>query len=694
MQTYVTRRWLVALATFSAVILVSQQVRSAAPAVQANAVAVLQARARAAGRVHVIVGHRAAYQPEKDLPDTAAIAAQRARFRQLTQQIVAAANGAIDRVKNFETIPYFAAEVDDNAVAALAGSALVASVVEDVPRPFTLAQSGPLIGAPAAWDAGYSGQGWSVAILDTGVEAAHSFLTGKVVAEVCHSTTDASGASTSRSLCPGGVSSVSSAGAAAPCTVAFECGHGTHVAGIAAGHGPAFSGIGRDADIIAMQVFSQFSSPDCGGASSCLMAWDSDVVSALDDVYQLRTSSNIAAVNLSLGSGVYSSSCDATSPAMTAAIDQLRSAGTATVIAAGNSGSSTGLSFPSCISRAVSVGSTNKSDVISTFSNASNLLALLAPGESIYSSLPGNTFGYMSGTSMAAPHVTGAWAVLKQRKPTATVDEVLATLRATGQPIVDTRGGGSSYPRIRVDAAVSALRVADPLMRIEVPGNSSVVEPFVVAGWAIDRGSVSDAGVDAVHVWAYPFDGSPPLFIGATTSLASRNDVANVFGARFVQSGFSVSVQDLSPGSYVLTAAAHSTVTGDFNQIRSVVVTIPSTWPAMSLDVPSNSATVGSSFFIGGWAIDYAARSGTGVDAVHIWAFPVAGGSALFLGAAAYGGSRPDVGAVFGSRFENSGYAFTASGLSPGAYDIAVYARSTLDRTFNQNRVVRVTVGQ
>src|SRR4029078_10162816 len=109
------------------------------------------------------------------------------------------------------------------------------------------------------------------------------------------------------------------------------------------------------------------------------------------------------AVNLSLGSGVYSSSCDATSPAMTAEIDQLRNAGTATVIAAGNAGSSAGLSFPSCISRAVSVGSTNKSDVISLFFNTSNSLALLAPGESINSSIPGGGFGYMSGTSMAAP---------------------------------------------------------------------------------------------------------------------------------------------------------------------------------------------------------------------------------------------------------------------------------------------------
>ena len=240
-------------------------------------------------RVRVIVGMRENVINRND---------ERAHRDQAAQAIASAAGaGVVNQVSAFETLPYFTADVDAAGLAALTASPFVTSVVQDVPRPAALSESAQLVGAPDAWEAGYGGAGWHVAILDTGVAASHPFLNGKIVHEACFSTTDTSGMTTSSSLCPGGLPSASGGGAAAPCQpVVAGCDHGTHVAGIAAGSGPSFSGVARDAAIVSIQVFSKFGPAECG-SGSCLLAWDSDVIAALDYVYSLRTSTSIAAVN-------------------------------------------------------------------------------------------------------------------------------------------------------------------------------------------------------------------------------------------------------------------------------------------------------------------------------------------------------------------------------------------------------------
>src|SRR5439155_12191738 len=91
------------------------------------------------------------------------------------------------------------------------------------------------------------------------------------------------------------------------------------------------------------------------------------------------------------------------------AIDALRAIGIVTIVAAGNNASTNSLTSPACISSAVSVGSVDKSDTISWFSNVAPFLSLLAPGDSINSSVPGGGYAVFSGTSMATPHVTGLW---------------------------------------------------------------------------------------------------------------------------------------------------------------------------------------------------------------------------------------------------------------------------------------------
>jgi subtilisin family serine protease len=262
-----------------------------------------------------------------------------------------------------------------------------------------------------------------VAILDTGVDKTHPFLSGKVISEACYSSNN----EYSSSLCPGGYESSTAVGSGVDCATSTDgCGHGTHVAGIAAGRGTDFAGVASDADIIAIQVFSKFSGSDCTDAgydSPCVFTWVSDQIRGLERIYEIRNSYNIASINMSLGGGEYTSPCD--DEDAKPIIDSLKAAGTATVIASGNAGYVDALSSPACISSAVSVGASTKTDTVSNFSNSAYFLDVLAPGSDIYSSTKGGGFESWNGTSMAAPHVAGAWAVLKQATPDAGVEDIL-----------------------------------------------------------------------------------------------------------------------------------------------------------------------------------------------------------------------------------------------------------------------------
>jgi subtilisin family serine protease len=413
----------------------------------------LLAKADAQGFVLVIVQLRTAFTPEGNLPNAAAQADQRARIAATTDVTLSRLAGQqIAEVKRFSTIPYVAMTVDGAALRVLNTLPEVVRVEEDTLGLPSLYESGPLVRAPQAWSSGATGAGWTIAVLDSGVDKFHPFLAGKVLSEACYSTTNVFANSTS--LCAGGVNSTAP-GSGVNCTLP-DCEHGTHVAGIAAGKGSSFSGIARDASIIAIQVNSRIDSflacyPD---PTPCIRIWTSDVMLGLERVYQLRNTFNIAAANLSLGGLVHTTICD--SDPRKPLIDQLRSVNIATVVASGNDGYGNAIGAPACVSSAISVAATTKTDSVSFFSNTASFLSFVAPGTDIWSSLPGGGFGFKDGTSMAAPHVAGAWAVLKQRKPTASVSEVLTALQSTGQPVIDPLNG-LTFPRIRVKAALDRL---------------------------------------------------------------------------------------------------------------------------------------------------------------------------------------------------------------------------------------------
>ena len=419
--------------------------------------------------------------PEGLLSSAAAITVQRNDIASARRQLLARLAGRSHRVVHeFATVPLIALEVGADGLLELeASSFFVRRIVEDTVNAPTLPQSVPLTGTDRAWTQGFDGTGTVVAIVDTGVEATHPFLSGKVVEEACYSSTT----SRSTTVCPNGQSPQFGAGAAAPCPLG-GCWHGTHVAGIAAGAGATFSGMAKGAQIMAVQVFSRFTQgSDCNNSPPCLLAWTSDIIAGLERVYALRGTRNIAAANLSLGGGQFTAACD--SDPTKDIIDNLRAAGIATAIAAGNGGSTNSISSPGCVSSAISVGATTKSDAVASFSNVSSFTSLFAPGESIQSSVTGGGFGFASGTSMATPHVTGAWAVLKQAAPTATVSQVLSALQTTGVAVTDSRSGGSvTKPRIQVDRALAALGQAPtpptpPTVTLVVTGTPSTA-PYAV----------------------------------------------------------------------------------------------------------------------------------------------------------------------------------------------------------------------
>jgi hypothetical protein len=94
---------------------------------------------------------------------------------------------------------------------------------------------------------------------------------------------------------------------------------------------------------------------------------------------------------------------------------------------------------------------------------------------------------------------------------------------------------------------------------------------------------------------------------------------------------------------------------------------------------------------VAGWALDPNTTSGSGVDAVHVWAYPAAGGNPVFVGVATLGFARPDVAAIVGPSGVASGYGLIGT-LPRGTWDLVVYAHSTVTNTFNNWQTVRFAV--
>ncbi|HMN02116.1 MAG TPA: S8 family serine peptidase [Geobacter anodireducens] len=359
------------------------------------------------------------------------LALKAARYGEMKGRLAASLAGEqVEVVREYSHLPLLSARVGSaRALERLAARAEGIGVFPNEARQLQLTESLPLIGQPPAAAAGFRGIGTSVAVFDTGVDY----------------TRPAFGSCTAPGT-PAGCKVIVSLDTAPE---DFQLDdptsyyHGTNVAAIVLGVAP-------DTRIIAIDVFTQN------------LAYDADIIEAANWAIANRDAYNIAAINMSLGGGLFTSPC--TNTPYNALVTQVRSAGIIPVAASGNDGNTSAIVAPACIPGVISVGAVHDSfygtfhgttcteaaapDKVACFSNSAYFLTLLAPGAIITAA--GET---MAGTSQATPHVAGAVAVLRSAFPAESLDAIRTRLTSTGKPVTDSRNGVTT-PRINVAAAI------------------------------------------------------------------------------------------------------------------------------------------------------------------------------------------------------------------------------------------------
>jgi len=320
----------------------------------------------------------------------------------------------------------------------------VEAVRADQVMQMALAESLPLIGQPTVFAQGHGGAGTAVAVLDTGVDYTLAAF-GKCSA-------------------PGVDCMVAYAHDFAPNDGALDASsiyHGTNVAGIAVGVAPATR-------ILALDVFT-------GDA-----AYNSDTINAINWTIANQATYGTRAINMSLAvSGTYHTRVCSSS--FTGPFANARAVGILPVVASGNTAAwygpyTNGVAMPTCTAGAVRVGAVYDSNVgaysgsctesstiadkVTCFSQGGRLLSLLAPGSRITAA------GYtLSGTSQAAPHVSGAVAVLAEAAPGATAAQIETALSSTG-PLINDARSGLSHHRLFLPDALAALADASGTLSI------------------------------------------------------------------------------------------------------------------------------------------------------------------------------------------------------------------------------------
>jgi len=325
------------------------------------------------------------------------------------------------------------------------------------------------IGADRLWgsDLASSGQGMKIGIIDDGLDATHPYFdpagmryppgfpkgqtrytTPKVIVQ--------------RAFAPPGAADKY---ARAPFDPQYSD-HATHVAGIAAGD---YDTLARGATLVSgvaprawLGNYKALSVPTPGFG---LDGNSAELAAAIE----AAVSDGMNVINLSLGEPEIEPSRDV----VVQALEGAAAAGVVPVVAAGNDFDNFGygtVSSPANAPDAIAVGAATSRNVIASFSSAGPTAVSLemkpdvvAPGIGVLSSFPGAKWVTLDGTSMAAPAVSGAVALLKQRHPTWTVAELKSALEQTGAPVLSD-DGAETLPEREGGGMVDLVRADNPLL--------------------------------------------------------------------------------------------------------------------------------------------------------------------------------------------------------------------------------------
>jgi subtilisin family serine protease len=261
-----------------------------------------------------------------------------------------------------------------------------------------------------------SGKGVRIYVIDTGVDAGHADLAGRVA---------------------DGWSAIDDGRGTLDCN-----GHGTHVAGTAAG---TTYGVAKSAVIVPVRVL------DCTGAgfASSLIAGINWVVA--------NHPGGPGIINLSVGGPANS--------AVDRAVDDAAARGLLVVTAAGNDGGDACAVSPARAGSALTAGATTKNDVRASYSNTGGCVDLFAPGSGITSTWPGGSAATLSGTSMAAPHVAGIAARIYQAEMTSSASKVRSLILGTAVGgAVSSADGGTNLLVNLVESELLELDECDALI--------------------------------------------------------------------------------------------------------------------------------------------------------------------------------------------------------------------------------------